>query len=91
MLAHLLAHVALQLGRNEPRLDHCDAHVPLGDLLAQRLAERHHAELGRGIYPDTAAGDASGGGTDVDQIGDAAWGVFRCLEQVWQGRVRGVE
>jgi hypothetical protein len=73
LLAPLFPQVAEDLSRHGTGLDHRDTHVPPGDLLAQRLAEGHHPNLGRRVHPFAAAGDPPSIGAHVDQIGDAAW------------------
>ena len=53
---HLGPVVAGQLGGGRAGLDQRDAHVALGDLLAQRLAERADAVLGQGVDAAAVAG-----------------------------------
>ena len=53
------------------RLHQRHAHVALGDLLAQRLAERADAVLGQLVHAAAGAHAAAGDGADVDEVGDA--------------------
>lgn len=85
---HLVADLGLvvraQLGRDAAGLDEADAHVPLGDFLAQGLGEAVHAELGEAVDAIAVPGDTAGDGADVDDVGDPARALFGGLQQVRQ-------
>ena len=61
-----------ELGGDRARLDQRDPHVALGDLLAQRLAERADAVLGQVVDARAESRRAAGDGADVDHVGDLA-------------------
>src|SRR5580658_5452363 len=64
--------VALQFGLDVTGLDQRDADVALGDLLAQRLAERVDGPLGCVVRAGAGARDPAGDRADVDQVRDPA-------------------
>jgi hypothetical protein len=74
-----------------PGVDDTDAHVPLGDFLAQGLGESVHAELGEAVDAVAVPGDAAGDRADVDDVGDPARALFGGLQQVREGGAGGVE
>ena len=65
-----------------------DAHVALGHLLAQRLAERADGELARVVDARTGARGAPGDRADVDEVGDPARSSSAASQQMRQRRVR---
>jgi len=60
LAADLVVVVRAELGVHATRLDDADAHVALGDLLAQRLGEAVDAELGEVVDAVPVPGDAPG-------------------------------
>jgi hypothetical protein len=61
--------VRAQFGRHAAWFDDADAHVPLGDFLAQGLGESVHAELGEAVDAVAVPGDAA---SDRADVGDPA-------------------
>src|SRR4051794_39943087 len=80
-----------ELGRDRAGLDQGDAHVPTGDLLAQRLAEGAHGVLGGVVDPAAVAGHASSHGRDVDEVGHAPRVAAGRPQQVRERGVSGVQ
>ncbi len=83
--------VGRQLGVHPARFDQRDAHVALGDLLAQRLAERAHAVLCEVVDARARPGHPARHGADVDHVGHASWPVVCRAQQVGQRGVGAVE
>jgi hypothetical protein len=83
--------VRAELGRDATGLDEADAHVPLGDFLAQGLGESVHAELGEAVDAVAVPGDAAGDRADVDDVGDPSPALLGGLQQVGEGGAGGVE
>src|SRR6185312_3349503 len=90
-LQHLGPVVGGELGDHGARLDQRDAHVALGDFLAERLGEGADAELGRVVDGGAGAGTAAGDGGDVDQVGDHPRRLVGGLDQVRERRLGDVE
>ena len=80
--------VAGQLGGDGARLDQRHADVALGDLLAERLAERADGMLGGVVDPAVQARHPAGDGGDVHQVGDVARPLLRGGQQVGKRGVR---
>jgi hypothetical protein len=82
LVADLGGVVRAQFGRHATGLDEADAHVPLGEFLAQGLGESAHAELGEAVDAVAVPGDAAGDRADVDDVGDPARAMLGGLQQV---------
>jgi hypothetical protein len=82
-----------ELGGHGAGLDQREAHVPLRDLLTQRLAKAKGVDgpLCRVVDPGPARGRTAGGRTDVDDVGNAPRSVFSRAEQMRQSCVRTVQ
>ena len=92
MLSPHLGAVVAGAARSRPRPARpANADVALGDLLAQRLAERADAELRRVVDAAAGAGDPAGHRADVHHVGHPARAVLGRREQVGERGVGAVQ